>query len=90
MGRGVNRSKFHRNNGCGTCELITQAHYYFTNEPKEDKEKLRLLASLNTPMELVDETLFFIFPDNSLLAFREDKGFYKVDNFLRKSNRRLA
>ena len=84
------RTRNHRRDHCGTCESITKAHYYLSSEPLGIKDKLKLFASLKVPCEQVDDVFVFIFNDSSLLAFKEDVGFYKVDTFLRKSNRRFA
>lgn len=84
------RTRNHRRKNCGTCENITKAHYYLNSAPADNVGKLKLLNSLNIPYEKINDVIVFIFNDESLLAFSEKKGFYKVDTFLRKSNRRFA
>lgn len=83
------RSRNHRRNKCGTCESITQAHYHLTSEPLDLKSKLMKFKEMKILCEEINGLLVFIFKDESLLAFAPEKGFYKVDNFLRKSTRRI-
>lgn len=86
----ITRTRNHRRKNCGTCETITKAHYYLTSAPHAVLDKLKQLKNLRIPVELIDDKYVFIFNDGSFLAFDEKKGFYKVDSFLRKSERRLA
>lgn len=78
------RARPHRRKNCGTSQKITIAYYILTQRIS-DSEKLRLCSNypnlIGIEQAFEDNRYLFMFDDESILGYDEERSFYVTDTW---------